>query len=56
MLQPNVGHEVLWVVRDCVSRECLGARSPLSSQTSDLARLLRQSKAPLKVPVTGVLG
>jgi hypothetical protein len=26
-LQPNVGHEVLWVLRDCLSGEVLLARS-----------------------------
>src|SRR3954454_17986811 len=30
-LQPDVGHEVLWVLRDCVSGEILFARSLLSS-------------------------
>ncbi len=29
-LQPDVGHEVLWVVRDCLSGEVLLARSLLS--------------------------
>jgi hypothetical protein len=28
-LQPDVGHEVLWVVRDCLSGEVLLARSLL---------------------------
>ncbi len=30
-LQPDVGHEVLWVVRDCLSEEILLARPLLSS-------------------------
>jgi hypothetical protein len=29
-MQPDVGHEVLWVIRDCVSGEVLLARSLLS--------------------------
>lgn len=29
-LQPDVGHEVLWVLRDCLSNEVLVARSLLS--------------------------
>jgi hypothetical protein len=29
-LQPDVGHEVLWVLRDCLSGEVLLARSLLS--------------------------
>src|SRR5205823_7894769 len=30
-MQPDVGHEVLWVLRDCLSGEVLLARSLLSS-------------------------
>ncbi len=30
-LQPDVGHEVLWIVRDCLSEEILLARPLLSS-------------------------
>src|SRR3954451_19094403 len=40
-LQPDVGHEVLWVVRDCLSGEVLLARSLLSGTAADLAPLLR---------------
>src|SRR5437867_955683 len=40
-LQPDVGHEVLWVVRDCLSGEILLARSLLSACEADLASLLR---------------
>ena len=36
-LQPDVGHEVLWVVRDCLSGEVLLARSLLSGTAADLA-------------------
>src|SRR5690349_22286415 len=39
-LQPDVGHEVLWVVRDCLSGEVLLARSLLSGTADDLAALL----------------
>ncbi len=35
-LQPDVGHEVLWVVRDCLSEEILLARPLLSSTQGDL--------------------
>ncbi len=31
-LQPQVGHEVLWVIRDCISESILLARSLLSSR------------------------
>jgi hypothetical protein len=30
-LQPQVGHEVLWVIRDCISESILLSRSLLSS-------------------------
>src|SRR6266480_750850 len=36
-LQPDVGHEVLWVLRDCLSGEVLLARSLLSATHEDLA-------------------
>src|SRR3954469_11402537 len=39
-LQPDVGHEVLWVLRDCLSGEVLLARSLLSSTRDDLAALI----------------
>src|SRR6266446_1668893 len=57
-LQPDVGHEVLWVVRDCLSEEILLARPLLSSTQGDLTALLKEVKAQLKqleVPVTGVI-
>ena len=54
-LQPDVGHEVLWVVRDCLSGEILLARSLLSAASEDLARLLRQVAEGAGVPVAGVV-
>jgi hypothetical protein len=54
-LQPDVGHEVLWVVRECLSGEVLLARSLLSSTSEDLAALLREVAAKVGVPVTGVI-
>jgi hypothetical protein len=54
-LQPDVGHEVLWVLRDCLSGEVLSARSLLSSTQDDLAKLIREVKAALPVPITGVI-
>src|SRR6201995_2029260 len=41
-LQPDVGHEVLWVIRDCLSGKVLLARSLLSGTAGDLAPLLRE--------------
>jgi hypothetical protein len=46
-LQPDVGHEVLWVIRDCISGEILLAQSLLSSTQEDLAGLLRTVKGHL---------
>jgi len=54
-LQPDVGHEVLWVIRDALSGEVLLARSLLSSCQGDLAELLREVKGALPVPVAGVV-
>ena len=55
---PDVGHEVLWVVRDCLSEEILLARPLLSSTQGDLTALLKEVKALLKeleVAVKGVI-
>jgi hypothetical protein len=54
-LQPDVGHEVLWVVRDCLSGEILVARSLLSARQQDLAELLSGVKAACPVPVAGIV-
>ncbi len=54
-LQPDVGHEVLWVVRDCLSGEVLLARSLLSARQQDLAALLREVKEHVPVPIAGVI-
>ena len=54
-LQPDVGHEVLWVLRDCISGEVLLARSLLSARQSDLADLLEQVREAVGVPIEGVI-
>jgi hypothetical protein len=54
-LQPEVGHEVLWVVRDCLSGEVLAARSLLGSGEEELAPLLQEVKDALDVPIAGVV-
>jgi hypothetical protein len=54
-LQPDVGHEVLWVLRDCLSGEVLLARSLLSSTATDLAGLIDQVRQALPVPISGVV-
>src|SRR5712672_1696875 len=43
-LQPDAGHEVLWVIRDVLSQETLLARPLLSSAQGDIATLLREVK------------
>ena len=42
-MQPDVGHEVLWVVRDVLSGEILLARSLLSATEADLVPLLQEA-------------
>src|SRR5690242_6840038 len=55
-LQPDVGHEVLWVLRDCLSGEILLARSLLSACEADLADLLCEVQLMLDgVPIRGVI-
>lgn len=54
-LQPDVGHEVLWVIRDVLSGEVLLAKSLLSARRADLAELLGAVRDALPVPVAGVV-
>jgi hypothetical protein len=54
-LQPDVGHEVLWVLRDCLSGEVLLAKSLLSSAAADLATLIKEVVSVLPVPIEGVV-
>jgi Transposase, Mutator family len=54
-LQPDVGHEVLWVIRDCLGGEILLAKSLLSARQEDLAELLTQVHDAVGVPVVGVV-
>jgi hypothetical protein len=54
-LQPDMGHEVLWVLRDCLSGEVLLARSLLSAATQDLAALLTEVQDAVPVPIRGVV-
>jgi hypothetical protein len=46
-LQPDVGHEVLWVLRDVVSGEPLLARSLLGATADDLVPLLEEVRQVL---------
>jgi hypothetical protein len=54
-LQPDVGHEVLWGLRDCRSGEVLLARSLLSATQPDLAVLLRTVRQNVPVPMVGIM-
>ena len=54
-LQPDVGHEVLWVLRDCLSGTVLLARSLLSATAVDLAVLLRTVRQTVQVPIVGII-
>ena len=54
-LQPDVGHEVLWVLRDCLSGEVLLARSLLSATQPDLAARLRTVRQTVQVPIVGIV-
>ena len=54
-MQPDVGHEVLWVIRECLSGEILLARTLLSAKSEDLAVLLREVEDAIGVPIAGVV-
>jgi len=57
-LQPDVGHEVLWVLRDCLSGQVLLAKSLLSASEADLSALIESVKAalgPAGVPIAAVV-
>ena len=54
-MQPDVGHEVLWVIRECISGEILLAKTSLSATQCDLAELIKEVKSALKVPIMGVV-
>jgi hypothetical protein len=54
-LQPDVGHEVLWVLRECLSGEVLLARSLLGGTERDLVPLLQEVSEALPVPINGVV-
>jgi len=54
-LQPDVGHAVLWVLRDCLSAEILLARRLRSATQDDLADLIDFVRQALGVPIVGVI-
>lgn len=54
-LQPDVGHEVLWVLRDVLSGAVLLARSLLGASEPELIGLISEVVGALPVPVVGVI-
>ena len=54
-LQPDVGHAVLWVLRDCLSGEVLLARRVLSATQADLTVWLQTVRQGVQVPIVGVI-
>lgn len=54
-LQPDVGHDVLWLVRDCLSGAILLARSFLSATEADLTLVIQEVGDALPVPIQGVI-
>jgi hypothetical protein len=54
-LQPDVGHEVLWVLRDCLSGEVLLAQTLLSARSRELADLLTRVRDAAGVPILAVV-
>ncbi len=54
-LRPDVGHEGLWVLRDCLSGEILLARSLLAATSKDLQALLIEVRQALPVPIKAVV-
>ena len=56
-LQPDVGHEVLWVLRDVLSGEVLLARALLGSGEAQLVPLLQEVMQALgnTIPILGVI-
>jgi hypothetical protein len=56
-LQPDVGHEVLWVLRDVLSGEVLLARALLGGGQAELTPLVQEVLAALgpTIPIVGVI-
>lgn len=54
-LQPTMGHEVLWAIRECISGELLLAESLLSSSHEALGALLNRVKEAIGLPIAAVV-
>jgi Transposase, Mutator family len=54
-LQPDVGHEVLWVVRDGLSGEIVAAKAMLSARRKDLIGWLSQVRKACPVTIAGIV-
>jgi hypothetical protein len=51
--RPDVGHEVLWVICDCVSGKILLTRPLLSETEANIVTLLKEVQDALSVPIRG---
>lgn len=57
-LQPDGGHEVLWMVRECLSEDIVLARPLLSRTQGDITAVLQDVKQllePLKIAIKGII-
>ncbi|CAM3344313.1 hypothetical protein G4177_08220 [Corallococcus sp. ZKHCc1 1396] len=54
-LRPEVGSEVLWVARECLSSEVLGAWSLPDHRAEELVPRFQEMASALDVPVVGVV-
>src|SRR5262249_3519925 len=54
-VQTEAGHDVLWVLRDCLSGEVLLARGLQSATVTDLTALLTEVRNALSLPIVGVV-
>jgi hypothetical protein len=54
-LQPERWHEVLWVIREVLSREILLARTFLSSSCEDVAAWLLEVKESRNISIQGII-
>lgn len=54
-LRSDVTHEVLWVMRDCLSTEVLGVCRLVSASQEDFTALLCTVRQAVEVPIVGIL-
>lgn len=54
-IQPDNGHEGLWVIREVLSSEVLLARTLPSARQAELSDLLDEVKRALPIPIRGIV-